>query len=53
MILRLFNIMIQVQRLNHAKLNRNGKSEIISIRLAGKWALCEYKSRMYEFSFQA
>jgi len=45
-------MLIQVERLNHAKLNGNGKSEIISIRIAGKWALREYKSRMYEFSFQ-
>jgi len=46
-------MLIQVQRLNHAKLNGYGKSEIISIRIAGKWALREYKSRMYEFSIQA
>jgi hypothetical protein len=45
-------MLIKVQRLNHAKLNANGKSEITSIRIAGKWALREYKSRMYEFSFQ-
>jgi len=45
-------MLIKEQTVNHAKLNGNGKSEIISIRIAGKWALREYKSRMYEFSFQ-
>jgi hypothetical protein len=45
-------MLIQVQRLNHAKLSGNGKSEITSIRRADKQALHEYKSRMYEFCFQ-
>ena len=45
------NVQIKLRRLNSAKLNGNGKSELTSVRIPSNWPFCEYKFRTSEFCF--